>query len=86
MFKVAIISRKPSVNPAMLTKLEKIQAPINTLNKDAVVTAVSFNTSRTAWKFKLPRNSAIKNAPAAPMPAASVGENVRYMGHTLSTP
>ena len=40
----------------------------------------------TAVKFSVRRLSAIRNAPIAPMPAASVGENVRYTGQTFSTP
>ena len=64
-----------SGRPARLMKLEKISAPITTANREEVVIAVSDSTSQVLRQLRLRRASAMMKAPAAPMPAASVGVN-----------
>ena len=46
----------------------------------AAVKVVSFRTSNVDLMDSPPRDRAIRKAPMAPMPAASVGEKVRFSG------
>ena len=66
---------RPAGSPPRLTKFEKISAPISTTNSIAVVRALSVSTSSSDRQVSAPRASAMKNAPPAPTPAASVGVN-----------
>ena len=79
-------ARSPSGSPARFTKFENTQAPMSTVNSEAVVKAVSRSTSNVPRTVRVPRASATRNAPIAPMPAASVGENARWIGHTSNAP
>ena len=79
-------ARSPSGSPARFTKFENTHAPMSTVKSDAVVKAVSRSTSNVSLTVRVPRASAMRNAPIAPMPAASVGENVRLIGHTSNVP
>ncbi len=58
--------------PATLTKPAKISAPASTVNIIVVVTAVSPSASRSAAHDRRPERSAMRKAPNAPTPAASV--------------
>ena len=79
-------ARSPSGSPARFTKFENTHAPMSTVKSAAVVKAVSRSTSKVSRTVRVPRARATRNAPIAPMPAASVGENVRFNGHTSNAP
>ena len=69
-----IIPNKASGNPALLRKLENIVAPNNNAKSFAAKTDASLKTLKYSDIFRLPLESAITRAPAAPIPAASVAE------------
>ncbi|MCY1436986.1 hypothetical protein D9M71_531310 [compost metagenome] len=54
-------------------KLEKTSAPITRKNSIAVVRTALLSELYIMLKLSLPLNSAIRKAPEAPIPAASVG-------------
>ena len=80
------VASSPSGSPARFTKLEKIHAPISTEKSEAEVSVVSSSTSRRPRQLSPPRAQAMRKAPAAPMPAASVGEKARWIGQKSKTP
>ena len=63
------------VKPEMVMYLDRTKAPIRMKNKLVVVTAVSRNTCANILRVSRPLAITIAKAPAAPMPAASVGVN-----------
>ena len=54
--------------------------------EEMYTTGISLITSSVPRMLRPPRASAIRNAPIAPMPAASVGEKVRLSGQKSSAP
>ena len=71
---------------ATLTKFENIKAPISTLKIIAVERTVSIRMSYSDAQVRRRRSNANKNAPEAPIPAASVGLNaVLIYTHSGST-
>ena len=66
-------SRSSSGRPAIFTKFENITAPITKKNNIDVVFAVLINILNVLETVSFRLTKAIKKAPIAPIPAASVG-------------
>ena len=72
--KELIIPSNASGKPALFKKFENIVAPNNNANSLAARTDASLKTLKYSLIFRFPLEIAIINAPAAPIPAASVAE------------